>query len=188
MVYWTRQVITVDSHATSPISIQILLQWVGNLPLQLLVTRHPGISGENDRDEHARIRVVFDLLRIHIHHTWSLTFNVRHSSSLPALWREQGNAQYLSVLTLMSSSSNTGSKAGLPRLPQPYPARNSNGQNTLLEARFLKEVTLGRHFLNDALMFGEQCNHWFCNITFLTIHRQCEPSMEVEFPCTGLSP
>ncbi|KAH0829206.1 hypothetical protein J3R83DRAFT_2766 [Lanmaoa asiatica] len=151
-VYWTRQVITVD------------------FPRDI-TDRHPDspAMGETDRDEHARVRVVLDLLRIHIHHTWSLTFNVRYSSSLPALWREQGNAQYLSVLTLMSSSSDTGSKAGLPRLPQPYPARNSNGQNTLLKAHFLEEVTLGGHFLNDALMFGEQRNHWFCNITFLTI-------------------
>lgn len=169
-VYWTRQVITVDSHATSPIAIQAVLQWVGKLPLQLIVTRHHDISGETGRDEQARVRTMLYFLRPHIHHTWSLTFNVRYSSSLPTLWREQGDAQCLSVLTLMSSQSDTGGMAGLPRFSELHPGdRDSNGYNTSLQARFLGEVTLSGHFFHDALMFGEQPNLWFSNITFLTI-------------------
>ena len=168
-VYWTRQVITVDSLSTSPIAIQTALQWVGRLPLQLIVTRHPGLSKQTGRDEQARVRAVLDLLRPHIHHTWSLTFNVRYSSSLPALWREKGDAQYLSVLTLMSSRSDTGSVAGLPRFPELHPAKNNNGYDTSLQARSLGEVTLGGHFFRDALMLGEQRNPWFRNITALTI-------------------
>jgi hypothetical protein len=168
-VYWTRQVITVDSHATSSIAIQTVLQWVGKLSLQLIVTRHQGISGGTARDEQARVQAMLNLLRPHIHHTWSLTFNVRYSSSLPALWRGQGDAQYLSVLTLMSSRSDTCSMAGLPRFPELHPARDSNGYNTSLQARFLGEVTLGGHFFHDVLMFVEQPNFWFSNITFLTI-------------------
>ena len=174
-VYWTRQVITVDSHATSPIAFQSVLRWVGNLSLQLIVTRHPSNYGETHRDEHARIRAVLEIFRPHIHHTWSLTFNVKYSSSLPALWREQGDAQYLSVLTLMSSHSETGTVADLPRLPELHPARNGGGCNTSLRPRFLEEVTLGGQFFNDALMLGEQRNLWFCNITSLTI-RGCSTS------------
>lgn len=174
-VYWTRQVIIVDSHATSPIAFQSVLQWVGNLSLQLIVTRHPSIYGETHRDEHARVRAVLDIFRPHIHHTWSLTFNVKYSSSLPALWREQGDAQHLSVLTLMSSHPEIGSMAGLPRLPELHPARNGDGCNTSLRPRFLEEVTLGGHFFNDAVMLGEHRNLWFCNITSLTI-RGCSAS------------
>ncbi|KAF8551972.1 hypothetical protein OG21DRAFT_1374703, partial [Imleria badia] len=81
-VYWTSQVITVDSHATSLITFPSLLQWAGNLPMQLIVTSHPGISGEINRDERARVRAVLDLLQPHIHQIWSLNFNVAHSYSV----------------------------------------------------------------------------------------------------------
>lgn len=163
-VYWTRQVITVDSHATSLITIQNLLQWVGHHPLQLILTRHPGVSEETDRDEHARVRAVLDLLQPRIHQIWSLTLDVRYSSLLSTLRREEGDVQYLGALTLMSGRSDKSSTAGLPRSPELPLARNSN----MPSPTHSFEDALDGHFFTGALASEEQCNLWFCNTTSLT--------------------
>lgn len=145
-----------------------MLQFAEDLPLQLIVTRHPSISEGVDRDERTRVRVALDIIQPHIHHAWSLNFNVVYSSSLPALWTEKGDAQYLKMLPLMGSHCDTSSLGCFPRSPEPHTGRNGNGRNTSAQAHSLQEVMLGGHLFNDALAFGER-NLWFRNVTFLTI-------------------
>lgn len=58
-------------------------------PLKVIVTRHHGTSETYD-SERASVVLAMKLLRPHIGHIWPLAFSdVKHSCSIPALWREK---------------------------------------------------------------------------------------------------
>lgn len=101
--YWTRVIIAVDFIATSLRAIRSVLDWSGEYLLDLTVTRHPHTFEEVDTNEHSRIEGVLDLIRPHVRRAHSLAFNVRHSTSIPWIWEEQGCAQHLRVLKLASN-------------------------------------------------------------------------------------
>ncbi|KAH0829217.1 hypothetical protein J3R83DRAFT_2780 [Lanmaoa asiatica] len=78
-----------------PLPFETMLEWVGDRPLQAIVTKHHGTPEEPDLDDYTHVQTVLCLLQPHICHTRSLAFDTKHSSSLPALWRERGFARNL---------------------------------------------------------------------------------------------
>ena len=163
-VYWTRLVITVDAIAASLNAARNTLEWAGDRPLKVVVTRHHGTSETHD-SERAAVGHAMELLRPHIGCIWSLTFDVEHSWSIPALWRESGRARHLKVLTLMSRSD-----AG--RISQSstwLPAGNNHEYEGKLKVSLLQQVTLSGHFLKNPLMAHPRLASWFRHMTSLTI-------------------
>lgn len=163
-VFWTRMVITLDAIATSLNAARTTLQWAHNFPLKIIVTRHHGTSETHD-SERAGVGRTMDFLRPHISHIWSLSFDVEHSSSIPALWRESGRARRLKVLTLMSRSD-----AGrISQLSKWLPTGNIHEYEGKLKVPLLQEVTCSGHFLKNPLMAHPRLASWFRHMTSLTI-------------------
>lgn len=161
-IYWTRQVITLDAIATSLIAARTTLAWAGNLPLKVAVTRHRGTS-ETHVSERASVRRAMELLRPHICRIWSLSFDVEHTASIPALWRESGRAQHLKALTLMSRSDAS-------RTTRISKWRESSYEYVgILQVPLLRKVTLSGHFLRNPLMAHPRLASWFKHTTSLTI-------------------
>lgn len=161
-VYWTRQVITVDAIATSLNASRTTLEWAGNRPLKVIVTRHHGTS-EAHPSERESVAHAMKLLRPHISYIWSLSFDVEHTSSIPALWRESGWARHLKVLTLMSRSD-----AG--RLSQISESHGSSHEfEGKLKVPLLQQVTFSGHFLKNPLMAHPRLATWFKHVTSLAI-------------------
>ncbi|KAH0829216.1 hypothetical protein J3R83DRAFT_2778 [Lanmaoa asiatica] len=163
-VYWTRLVITLDNIAASLNAARTALEWAGNYPLKVIVTRHQSTSETHD-SECAGVGRAMELLRPHISRIWSLSFDVEHSCSIPALWRESGRARRLKVLTLMSRSD-----AGrISRLSKWLPAGNSHEYEGRLRVPLLQAVTFSGHFLKNPLMAHPRLASWFRHMTSLTI-------------------
>ena len=158
-IYWTRQVITVDIIATSLNAARTMLEWAGNLPLKVIVTRHHGTS-ETLASERTNVGHAMQLLRPYISRIWSLSFDLEHRSSIPALWRESGRARQLKVLTLMGrfDASRISSHC-----------ESSHEYEGKLEVPRLQQVTLNSHFLKNALMAHPRLARWFEHMTALTI-------------------
>jgi hypothetical protein len=157
-------VIPVDAIAASLNAARTTLEWAGDRPLKFIVTRHSG-TAETCDSERAGVGRAMELLRPHIDHIWSLTFDVEHSCSIPALWRESGRARHLKVLTLMSRSD-------VGRLFQSskwLPAGNNHEYEGKLEVPLLQKVTLGALFLKNPLMAHPRLASWFKHMTSLTI-------------------
>ncbi|KAF8551036.1 hypothetical protein OG21DRAFT_1513326 [Imleria badia] len=163
-IYWTRVVITVDAIAASLHVARTTLGWAGNRPLKIIVTRHHGTSETYD-SERAGVEHAMDHLRPHISHIWSLSFDVEHSSSIPALWRERGRAPHLKVLTLLSRS-DAGS---LSRSSKWLSVGNNHEYEGKLKIPLLQEVTVSGHFLKNPLMAHPRLARWFRHVTSLTI-------------------
>lgn len=163
-IYWTRLVITVDAIAASLKAARTTLEWASDYPLKIIVTRHHGTSETYD-SESAGVGHAMKLLRPHLGRIRSLLFDVEHSSSIPALWRESGRAQHLKALTLLSRSD-----AG--RISQSSKwllARNSHEYEGKLKVPLLQDVTFSGHFLKDPLMAHPRLASWFRHVTSLTI-------------------
>ncbi|KAF8141291.1 hypothetical protein EV363DRAFT_1465187 [Boletus edulis] len=165
-MYWTRLVVAVDSLslATSLHAARITLEWAGNRPLKVSVTRHDGTS-ETDDSEHAGVGRAMAVLRPHIRNIWSLSFNVEYSSSIPALWRERGCAGHLRVLTLQGRSDAGRVSPSSTWLP----TGNCHEFEGRLKVPRLEQATFGGHFFKNPLMAHPRLASWFRHITSLTI-------------------
>lgn len=158
-------VIMLDDLATSLNATRTTLEWAGNFPLKIVVTRHHGTSESHD-SERAGVGHAMKFLRPHINRIWSLSFDVEHSSSIPAFWKERRRARHLKVLTLMSRRSDAGRVSQLSRW---LPAGNSHEYDGKLKVPLLQQVTLSGHFLKNPFMAHFRLVSWFRHITSLTI-------------------
>ncbi|KAH7914480.1 hypothetical protein BJ138DRAFT_1000046, partial [Hygrophoropsis aurantiaca] len=80
--FWTRLVIFVDDEPTPLDVVESWLEWSGDLPLEILVTRRLDRFKGDDPEEGERVEGVLDLLYDHIERCKRLCFDVLLSSSL----------------------------------------------------------------------------------------------------------
>ncbi|KAF9220760.1 hypothetical protein BS17DRAFT_786488 [Gyrodon lividus] len=141
--YWTRLVLLVGEDPTDPVTISSCLQWSGDLPLSVTVTRENLGPNQSDEQESHRSRLVLDLLHPHIPRMESLTVSVLHSGSLPDIFNDWGGLA-AKLETLMLSNVIDDDFAVENQV-----SRKLNGH---LDAPSLDELSIrGRCFRDDLL-------------------------------------
>ncbi|RDB18338.1 hypothetical protein Hypma_000420 [Hypsizygus marmoreus] len=137
---WTRIVLCVDSRPTPFSAVRAALEHSKDLPLDIIVSRRPGMFVDADPDEYERCRAVIELLKPHIHRCRNMTFDVIHSSSFPSISDDfHGAACHMKTLKLKCRI-NDGTRPGGPACT---PAHNAEP----FFAQRLEEIIMdGRNF------------------------------------------
>ncbi|KIJ63780.1 hypothetical protein HYDPIDRAFT_112737 [Hydnomerulius pinastri MD-312] len=158
--YWTRMVVLVDENPTDTITITSCLQWSGDLPLSVTITRANLDPSQHDEGELQRSRIVYDLHRPHLARIESLTVSVLHSSALPDIFTDlDGPAGQIETLKLVNVVDDdfTVTKRTSPKSKGP------------LDAPLLDALTIRGHCFRDKLLGNSLQTSRLINLTSISI-------------------
>ncbi|KIJ08095.1 hypothetical protein PAXINDRAFT_158229 [Paxillus involutus ATCC 200175] len=154
--YWTRLVILVDEDPTDPITIRSCLQWSGDSPLSVTITRENLDPNQSDEQEPHRSRTIHDLLQPHTSRMESLIVSVLHRGSLPDIFTDRGGPVTKLKTLVLSNFLDDNFKAANQR------SRKFRGP---LDAPSLNELSVSGHCFRDHLLGNSLQMSKIANIT-----------------------